>query len=279
MGQEQNNSGDTLGHLIRNFEEGTETVFDVKESVDGGKLSVERRRLRPEPPELPPLARAGVANHCFHTIDSVVAYVSEFKSEHTVIIADALTNEAAITLDELVNEDNQTTLVYRPAFHPVFAMWRKFFGVPQPVLDFAMFAMENRRQIVIPDGRELALLLTQLKMAKSIVVAHGVGPKQINGVMTTVEIRGQKTDTEVPLPDMLTIRTPIFVTDDALDVEFDLLVYEQGGAIMVKGSNPDIAVLVAERFLSGVDELRGSLEGVVVTYGSAKYRPVNELKG
>lgn len=279
MGKELPSVEDTLGHLIRNFEEGSETAFDVKEAIDGTKLTVERRVLQPEQPELPPLARAGIPDHCFHTIDSVVAYVGEYKTEHTVIVADALKNEAAITLDELVNEDDQTILMYRPAFHPVFSMWKSFFQVPRPVLAFAMFCMENRRQIVVPDGRELAMLLTQLKMAKSIVVAHGVGPKQINGIMTTVEIRGQKTDTEMPLPEMLTIRTPIFVTDDAQDVEFDLLVYEEKGEILVKGSNPDIATLVAERFLSGIDQIKGQLEGVIVTHGSAKYRKVNELKG
>ena len=267
----------SIGSMLRHIAEGNETSFEVVEMAEGGQeLKVSRRQLQPEPPELAPLARSPVANHTFHTIDTFQAYLQEFGGENTVVVADCSSLIATASLDERQEEGGIVLVQYQPAFHPVFDRWRRYFETPRKVLDFAHFALENRRQIVRPDGKELSLLMSQLKMSKSIEMAEGRGPKAINGVMVTIEISGVKKEMPTPLPDSVSIQTPIFLEGPSVEVDFDLLVFERNGEIMVTGTNPDATAAVADSFIENIREMQ--LAKGLVTFGASAYASQKTLQ-
>lgn len=273
---------DFIGSLLRRAPEGQETVFDIANETDGEgnpkrSVSITRRIVHPEHPTLPPLRRSRRAAHRFSTADSVANYINQYGCERTVVVADANKLEATIILDESEEFGDVIELSFAPMFHPVFNKWNSYFAKPVEIEEFAQFVMENRRQVQNPDGRELALMLSQVKLAKNVTIQRGKGAKVVNGVTMAVEIAGVKHDVEEQFPDSITINTPIFLEDEPVNVEFDLLVFERHDEVYVTLTNPEISGLVVERFMANISDIRETLNHGLVTYGSAARSVAAEL--
>lgn len=225
------NESETVEAILREFPENTETFFDIMDGEDGEKkLVYSHRKLNPEPPAEPERARTPKRSHTFHDIDAFARYLLREASEDAcVVLADASQRCISAVLNE--RADKGVEIVdFRAQYHPLFESWLtlllKCETSPIPAADFALFAMKHRRAIKAPDGRELAMVFSQIKMSKALEVSSGVGKKAINGVVATIEIAGQKQNELIELPDGIVIEVPLFLGTEAASIELDLLVTE-----------------------------------------------------
>lgn len=263
-----------VSELLRKVTEGNETILDV--NAQGG-LKVSQRKLQPEVPEYmdePPIARANARDHVFHDVDAFCEYLKvEGSKDSTLVLADAKSRTVTAILDE--NSETDREIIRLNAIeHPLFTPWGGMLDRACPVLDFAMHCMKHRRAVIEPDGKELALTFSQLKMSKSISIATGVGKKSLNGVMTEVNIGGEVRGYAVELPESITIECPLFIGTAPQRIDIDLLVTDQGTSIVVVAVAPDVEaqrIAAFEQFVSTIREQTGYLVGL----GTVQHRKWN----
>lgn len=269
--------------LIRVVPEGQETVFDLL--GEGGQsvktIEVRRRQLQPESPlptREPLIARAEARDHLFHDLATFAAYIKREAEmaeslENAIVLADVEAREIVCVVDES-SESDREQFAFVATEHPLFKPWSAILNKPIPALEFALHCQRLRRTIVEPDGRELALLFSQIRMAKSITVAQGVGKKAINGVMVELDIAGTKQGQLVELPDSITIETPLFIGSEAIAIEIDLLVAEKNDSVLVYATAPDVEAKQIEAFESIVGQIREQ-SGLLVGLGHVQHRDWN----
>ena len=256
----------TIADLIRRVTEGNETVMDVSVGEDGErKVRFGQRKLQPELPmlkrtESPPKA------HAFHTAESLTAYLAQYGSETTVVLLDTTALKGCAVLSE--TDGNQFELLaFEPVRHPLFAEWSAILGRRVDVIQFAEFVMGHRRQIIAPDGKETALLFSQLQASTKTTVARGQGRTAINGVMCETKIQGKTAEAFVELPDSLTIRLPLFIGEPEQNIEIDLLVGSQDATIWVSASASGVLDAQLRAFSGMADRIREELTEAVVGLG------------
>ena len=192
-----------------------------------------RRVLQPEQPVEPEIARAPARHHEFHDVEAFAAYIEREGTEgHCLVLADTDSREIIAVLDEGTEGDRESVHM-KALVHPLFAPWAELLDKPIPVISFALFCMRHRRSILEPDGRELAMTMSQVKSSKTITTQTGVGKKSINGVVVELEIAGEKNSVPVELPEEITLTCPLFVGTDPVDIELDVLVTEGRDGIVV----------------------------------------------
>jgi hypothetical protein len=264
-----------IERLIRKLDDGRETVFDMMDEIiqddDGEQVGVRKimigsRQLQPEQPQYmpePPLARALARSHTFHDVHTFASYLEQNGDESTLVLADVKRRCVTAVLSENDQEDRElVTLV--AVEHPLWTPWGELLDRDIPVLEFALHCMRQRRAIVEPDARELALTFSQVKMSKAITVQSGTGAKSLNGVMVQVEIQGQKKDQLVELPESIVVNLPLFVGTEPQQITIDLLVTARGTDVVVNAVAADVEAQRIAAFEQFVGIIR---EKVDVTVG------------
>ena len=270
----------TLAELLTKPREGYETAFDVVSKMgEGGKkttrLEVSRRKLQPEEPEELPREASGPRQHTFFAVSGFIDYLRKFGTEHTVLLADPSTRTVQAVLDEQAEEGFEVVSL-TPQVHPRWEPWRSLHGRRISVSDLLDFIRMNRKSIVEPNGRELVFLLSQVTCATEVTMHQGKGADSINGVMVTTSIRGGggKDTGPVVLPESIKVRSPVWVDQEPMDMELDLVLgaKRDGTEVYAQLASADIR----EAEVTAFDELIGSLregldaERFTVAFGSHK---------
>lgn len=267
---EQTKPDTSIADLIRKVTDGAETVMDIGLDAAGNQtVRFGQRKLQPELPtmvrsESPPRA------HVFHTPQSVVEYVETYGCGTTVILLDVPAMRGCVVLDEARDEQFEC-LPFEPIKHPLFAEWAAILGKRMDVLQFAEFVMGHRRQVVHPDGRDVALTFSQLTASTKMTVNRGQGKTALNGVMVETTIQGKKGEAFVELPESLTIRLPLFVGEDPSDIEIDLLIGANGEAIWVSASAAGVLQAQFEAFDRMAAAIKEGCQEATVGFGRVNY--------
>lgn len=271
-----------LSAELRNIEEGRETVMDVIREVgeDGQPITrvmFGKRALQPEPKLESAVAMAKARDHEFHSIKAFSEYLGrECSSIDSVILADVFADRMTAVLDEDIETDREC-VSFLASVHPLFAPWKDLIGKAIPVLQFALFVMQNRSAISEPDGRELAMIFSQIKSAKTVTKQSGIGAKSLNGVMVETMISGKKHDTEVELPESITIVAPLYLDTDPVEITLDLLVTDTERGIVVFVTAPKLAEAEFAAFSQFVDLVKNDT-GLLVGFGRVQERPWNVVR-
>ncbi|MCC7334411.1 MAG: hypothetical protein IT422_04925 [Pirellulaceae bacterium] len=272
----------TIEHLLRNVPEGNETVFDLLDQ--GGAsvktIEVKRRKLQPEPP-IPPveaeLARAQARSHIFNDIGTFAGYLKrEASPSGATILADVSSRLITAVLDENDDTDNEQVTM-RAIEHPLFSPWGSLLERAVGVIEFSLFCMKYRRAIIEPEGRELALTFSQVKMSKAVSVHSGVGKKSLNGVLVDIEIAGERKGMVVELPETIIIDVPLFVGSPSQRIEIDLLVTNKGDDVVVYCTAADVEAQRIFAFEQMVSDLAVAT-GMLVGLGSISHRGWNTVR-
>lgn len=153
---------EAIEDLIRKVTDGQETVFDLTKKLDGDvTVSIGKRTLQPEPPKEKEIARAKARCHEFADIKAFAAYLEREGDASTLVLADVGSRTISAVLSDADDEDREVVTM-KAMEHPLFTPWGAMLNKPIPVIDFSLFVMRNRRAVVEPEGRELALTFQQI---------------------------------------------------------------------------------------------------------------------
>lgn len=218
------------GNLVQTLQQisDEETILDIERKVFGDdcqdrKLVVSFGKrpylpLKPDRQESPPRL------HVFYGRPGFRDYLLKYGGEHVVILANPVLSEITAVLDETAQYGREL-ISFCPMLHPIIKPWVEMLGRELAIRDFVKFIMSHRRCIVEPDGKELVLSLSQIRADTAIELQQGTGKSAVNGLMVTTKIQGQAKAMPVDLPDVIAIRSPLFVGDEEpIDrIEFDLI--------------------------------------------------------
>lgn len=273
MREDENND---VANFLRGVSEGQESIIDVINEVDEEGKAIKRiafgcRKLQPEPPVEAAVATAKARSHEFNDLSAFAEYLKrEANGDGCVVLADVSRRQFLAVLDEHEPTDRET-ISMAAVEHPLFTPWGQMLDRAVPVLEFALFAMKNRRAVIEPEGRELALTFSQVKASKSITTQVGVGKKSINGMMVELEIAGEKKGVPVELPEVIKVELPLFVDTQPQVIEIDLLVTEGREGIVVFATAADVEEQRILAFEQMVNRLRDET-GMLVGLGRVQHR-------
>lgn len=271
---------ETVHGLLTIAREGEETVLDVTGPAGDRKVTVERRRLNAEPPRKPDRAETPPRAHVFHSAKSMGDYLARYGGETTVVFADAQGRALHAVVDE-VAADGVEHLTMQPQVHDLWRPWGEVVGRTVSLETFRKLVTMNRRALVTPDGRELAFELNQINASAHVEVYHGRGKGATNGIKVTTEIQGQRHGEDIPLPDTLVLRVPLFVTDEPREIELDLAFYaDREGNVAVAVSTGNVAEALVAAFEGMVKTVRDATAAkkAVVTFGVPAWADWRYLK-
>lgn len=263
-----------VSELLRRVEGEQETVFDIAEKDGVRRIEVVRRKALPETrKEDLPLARAQARSHVFHDINAFAAYCErECNDDSSVGLADVETETITVVLDESLIAGRES-VTFAAKIHPLFKPWLNLLGTAIPVIDFSIFAQKNRRSIKKPDGREVALIFSQIKLAKAVEINRGVGKRALNGVMVHTEIAGSKQDALLELPEEIHLHCPVYLGSAPQDIILDVLVTEgRNEDVVVYLTSPEIEAVRVEAFEGFVKFLQESSNGAVIGLGKIEHK-------
>lgn len=265
--------------VIRRIAEGDETTFDLVKAMSGDKATstivIRRRKLEPERPAPPRRAESPARNHEFYSIEGFIAYLKRCAKEGhdagMLILGDMATGEIAAVLDDDA-EKGREYIDFKPSIHPLFAPWYAAIGERMPIAEFAELVMSNRR--TVDNGRDIALIFSQIRASKNVVIQSGSGAKSINGVVCEMQIEGQASDHKyIDLPDTITITAPIYLATDPLKIEIDLtIVAGTGDHILVAITAAQLLEAKVKATESMFDILKdaatGDFPNAVISFGA-----------
>lgn len=262
------NEESSLKDLITKITEGEESVFSIAKSLDGkGKeIRIGKQRLPDVFPEDPPIRRAKPRSHEFHTAKTFAGYLTN----NSTALADVDNLEILAVIDENVEQDREI-VSYRAKIHPMFAPWHKMLGATTEVRRFALHCMTHRRSVVDPNGRELAMVMSQVKASKTIESWSGVGNGSVNGLRTEIQIGSEKKAEMVEIPDSIVIEAPIFIGTDPQRITIDLTIDFVDGKTVVYCTSTDYEEAKISAFESIVNELTKAEIGTV-GFGKIQHR-------
>lgn len=262
----------TLGNFLRRVRKGEENTLEIiRQALPDGKgektvVALQNRILQAEQPPAPQRAESPRRDHTFHDVEGFVRYLAKYKTEDTVILADVAERAIDAVVDEKAVEGFEV-LHFTPVPHPMFAPWDEILGKPVPLDEFATFIMTNRRIICLPNGKELALLFSQVRASTNITVQRGRGNKSVNGVVIETEIQGERSSEPMDLPDCLTIETPIFVSGDSVSIEIDMLIsVKEGNQIFIVATSAQVLEARTRAFEAMIERI-GEIKGVTAALG------------
>jgi len=271
-------TGTVIEDFIRDVRKGQENVLDLVRQVgqDGTEhivVGLQNRELQPEQPKAPIREETPARCHQFHDIDAMTSYLEQYGTEHTVVLADVKAGAFSAVIDES-QENGIEVIGCKPLIHPLFEPWDGMFDSTVPVLEFAKFIMQHRRAVTHPDGRELALMFSQITAKSNVTLNRGSGSKSINGVMVEVKIEGSSTTRTEPheLPDSITIEVPIYVNQIAQRIELDLMVSMDGNnEVVVYVSASGLLEAKVRSMLDMLTTLRSALDVGTIGLGTVKH--------
>jgi hypothetical protein len=275
---------------------GQETAVDVtRELLGEGEeehkrvvLAIQQRRLNPEPAADPVREPSPRRTHEFYDVGGFCRYLKKFGSDNTVILADPARQQVAAILDETA-ERGFEVLLFEPLIHPLFAPWANALApvsragddepaavgpasVQLPLKAFLRFVGENRRQIIEPEGRDLAMMLNQVRLSRKVELAQGFGAKCVNGLMVETAIQGGGAGRMEPvdLPEVLTIKCPLYVATSERKMEIDIALDgdETRGVLVTlsSGDLPVVRVAVFEELLEVIRREAGDTMTVAMGF-------------
>lgn len=256
-----------LQEALTEVEIGTATAFKVADAIGGGKtLTLEARRLLPEEPRPPKRAESPPCAHTFYSADSLGAYLAKYGSEKTVVFADHSGDTIFAVIDETAKTGFEIVAM-KPGIHPLWKPWSDIAGKTLPLKAFALFVAQNRRTIAKPDGRDLALLLSQVRASVTVQMEEGRGKNAVNGVMVTSKIQGKDKTELVEIPDEIALIVPLYVGTEAKDVELDLCVDATPDGVSVLVTAGTVAEAKVAAFEEMVGKVRAAAPKALVTLG------------
>lgn len=248
---------DAVSGLLRTAVQGKETVFDITEKDGIRRVEIVRRDALPETRKEPPsLDRGQKRAHVFHDHMAFARYVArEGVIGETLVLADANAAEITAILQDFA-ELQAEKIRMRATHHPLCKPWLEILDKPIAVLDFGLFCSRNRRAIAKPDGREVALIFQQIKIAKVVEINRGVGAKALNGVMIQTEISGQTSSSLVEIPETIEIECPIYIGGKPIRVPLDILITDRNDDVVVYVTCPMLAQVKCDAFQLFVEEIQ-----------------------
>ncbi len=274
--QELKAEASSLEDAIRNLTKGNETVFDIIREIGADGVPKARVELTEKVVE-PEKARSPKRAHEFFSVDGFRDYLKTYAGDKCVVLADPGTDRMAAVLDDTA-ERGFEIVTYNPDLHPLYRPWAELFGNAVRVGDFAAFLAEHRKSVTEPDGRDLLLSMRQIRMSKKVEMACGIGPNATNGVMVETKIAGEQRSNIVDFPDSITINVPIHVGKPSIDLEVDLLIFEQNDVICVKAVCPDAKEAIIAEFEADLEELSEAGVGSVVSLGRIAHAAWAEVR-
>jgi hypothetical protein len=268
---------DTMSEWLRDVQTGGEkTIAFIQKTLEesGGKelrVVMEERRSVPEREESQPRA------HVFYEIRGFIGYLAKNKpdkcvSGRTIALVDIKAQSCVAVLDE-GSSTGVEKITFVPQLHPVFAPWAALLAQGAGELEeFVSFLMANRRAITKPDGKELVLLLSQVRASEKVTIRRGFGKTAVNGVMCELDIQGEKKNQPVDIPEVITVECPLFVGTDPVTFEIDLQLGMGGPnhSVLVDVSSSDLEVKRLAAFEEMVEKLR-KVEDVLVAMGKVEH--------
>jgi len=254
----------TLDTILRRIEKGAETALDVaREALGEGPDAKEKvsivlanRKLQPEDPRPPLRAESPPRAHVFNDVAGFVAYLEKFGTRGTVILADVAAQRIGAVLNETAG-DGRELLSLAPVLHPLFAPWAAVIDDAIEIGKFALFLTKHRSAIV--HGREIALLFSQVRIAKHITIHKGHGLKALNGVICQTEVQGAKSDVPVELPESITLHVPIYAGTEAQDIEVDLTLLDSDESVAVALTSANLQEAATRTFEAMLAAIRDCL--------------------
>lgn len=276
----------TVETLLRSCPPGKETVFDLVRELDPEGKPVQRLVVqtveRPkEPSPEPRRAESPPRAHVFHDGEAFSAYLLANGGSQTVVLADVAAGAMTAVLDDGA-ADGLELVRFEVQTHPLWKSWEQLLACDGGVelREFARFVMTRRRQIVAPDGRELAITLNQVTATKKITRQVGQGVRAVNGLVIETLIQGTAREIPVELPESLTLELPLVLGGARQRIDLDLLVQAGEDGIVVHLAAPGAAEARLAAFETLVDGVRAGLSetGAVVglgriAHGQWKYLP------
>lgn len=262
-----------LDSLLKNVRIGKETVLDITGGQDNRKLTVSMRSLLPEEPRAPKRKESPKRAHEFLSARSLADYLAKYGKPGTVVFADPENEVISAALDEGATGGFEVVTM-KPAAHPLWKPWAAIAGRAMDVREFASFIAQNRRSVIDPDGRELALTFQQIKGSVSVAIQAGRGKNSINGIVVTTEVKGERQSDLVDLPDTIRLLTPLFVDTGPESVELDLCVEARAeGQILVIVTAGTVLDAKTRAFEQMVEAIRGKTKeiGATLTFGRPKH--------
>lgn len=268
-----------LEDLITKIPEGQRTILELAGDATNRKVTFELQRTLPPEPRAPLRAESPRRRHEFLSAASLGDYLAKYGGSDTVVYADPVNEVVSAVLDERAGKGFEV-LTMKPAPHPLWKPWAGLVGRALPVLEFAAFVMEHRRAIVKPDGRGVALDFSQVRAAVKTEIHDGRGPNALNGVLVTTEIKGNRTDKLVQLPDEITIRAPLYVGTEPQEFDLDLCLNATPQGVTVLASAGAVAEARVAAFEEMVRTIRDRLadKGATLTLGRPAHAPWDYLR-
>lgn len=267
--------------ILRQVKKGRESTLDIaRQTLGDGReavtYTVVDRKAQDERPAPPVRAESPRRAHRFASLEGFVDWLTRYGTMDTTVWADldglvfyGVLDERALNGVEVVS--------FRPPIDPSFKPWYALIsndsgstnatnafdpdcaGGGVEIAAFSLFVRAHRRIVTEPDPRALALRLGQITVSETVTIRRGVGVSSVNGVMCETTIAGEKSPhvEAVELPETLTLRTPLFLGRDPVDLTVDLTVLpvkrDTGTAVYVMATCPDLEALVAQEFRAMLD--------------------------
>lgn len=269
--------------LLRNLGLHEETVLDViretttdaeGKAIPRMRLEVLRRDIQPEDQRPPVRAESPRRCHEFNDFEGFAAYLKKYGGENTVVLANAVTQVVSAVLDEKAAKGFEVVTL-RPQLHPLLVPWSGIFGKKIPMAALVEFLLTWRRSVAIPGGKELAMMLSQVRAATRITLQQGRGNHSINGLKVETDIMGEKGQDLTDLPDMIELLVPVYVGTSEQSIEVDLTLSappSQPEGIIALLTSADFETAKVTAFEEMVQKLR-SCETYTVGLGSPAHRP------
>lgn len=272
-----------VNDLLRRISRGNESTIDVvKEMIPEADFheGVRARLVVTEkvtPPErMESMARA----HVIYDAVSLAEYVGRYGTENTVVFINVTERIIRVALDETATHGVEQ-ISCRPQYDPRFLPWVALsMQGGMDIQKFADFLRRHRRIIDQPDGRELAMILSQVKTSTKVVMDRGRGRHAINGLVVETTIQGQKASEAVEIPETIVLYTPVFVMTCLEQpyryIEVDINVYSDGVGeaprIMADIAIPELAEAEVNEFMAMEEYLRKELSSDITIVGGEAHR-------
>lgn len=257
---------DTVKELLKVVRPEQETILDLEREVFGPdhetpgkravKLSVAHKA---EPPVAPVRAESPPRAHTFHEVEGFATYLERFAGAQPVVYADVPHNCISAVLNE-TEAKGLECVEFRPQVHPRWAPWEAALGRSMPIAEFVDLVRNNRRTIHEPEGRELALALSQVKASREITMHQGSGKQSLNGLLVKLNIQGNEKSEHVELPDEIVVHAPIFVGVSPASHALDLILDADEDGVTARLAAGDLQEAKIQAFEEIVETLRAALK-------------------
>ena len=266
---------DLLSHIPQNKQHAITVKEKLLEGVEDGKgrevtLTIKRQGLQPEQPPKPVRAESPKRAHEFHKLDGFIDYLKQNKGEkdnNTIVFANVPNSCMVAVLNDRA-ADGFEVIAFCPVMHPLFAPCDAILNQPMPLDDFVQHVVCNRKSIVDPQGKDLVMLLSQVRSSTTVKLHKGVGKHAINGLVLETEVQGEVNQQPVDLPDELVLLMPLYVGTGPARFTVDMIInsVKGGTELEVYCSSADILEQKVKAFDDMANEI-AAIEGIRVGLG------------